>query len=131
MIGAISQQDLVHLERHCGSYTKEENRKWTPHILRATHEPSGNVLVMCDNALCHSGLEDVFLEEEFGLVHGAGGSWQGRSFSYLLVLSRWRAVFCRLLPGGIPSVPDQLASPTRFLFELALTHRTILEFATI
>ena len=34
-------------------------------MLRAAQEPYGNVLVVCDNAPCHSGLEDVFEEEEF------------------------------------------------------------------
>lgn len=65
VIGAISQRGLVHLEKRRGSYTKEESREWARQMLRAVHEPYENVLVVCDNAPCHAGLEDVFQEEEF------------------------------------------------------------------
>ena len=65
VIGAVSQRGLVYLERRRGAYRKEESREWTRRMLRAAQEPFGNVLVVCDNAPCHSGLEDVFQEEEF------------------------------------------------------------------
>ena len=65
VIGAISQRGLVYLERRRGSYTKEESREWTRRMLRAAQEPYDNVLVVCDNAPCHAGLEEVFMEEEF------------------------------------------------------------------
>lgn len=65
IIGGISQQGLVYLERRRGSYRRDDCCDWLRRMLRAVPEPLNNVVIVCDNAPVHSALETVFEEEEF------------------------------------------------------------------
>ena len=65
IIGAVSQTGLVYWERRRGSFKKEDCQEWMRSMLRAAHFPMENILVVCDNAPCHTGLETVLEEVEF------------------------------------------------------------------
>ena len=56
IIGAITQTGLVFWERRRGSYTKEECHEWTRRMLRAAGISMDQVVIVVDNAPCHSGL---------------------------------------------------------------------------
>lgn len=65
IIGAISQTGMVYWERRRGSFRKEDCKNWVRCMLRASQCPMGRLVLVCDNAPCHSGLEEVFEEDEF------------------------------------------------------------------
>lgn len=65
IVGGISQTGLVYWERRRGSYKKEACNAWMRELLRRVQEPMDRVVVVCDNAPVHAGLETVFEEEEF------------------------------------------------------------------
>lgn len=65
VIGAISQTGLVYWERRRGSFTKDDCKDWLRRMLRASGQAMERLAVVCDNAPCHTGLEEVMDEEEF------------------------------------------------------------------
>ena len=58
-IGAISQTGLVYWERWRGSYTKEVCHEWMQRMLRASGTPMEQIIVVVDNAPCHSDLVSI------------------------------------------------------------------------
>jgi len=67
MIGCISSMGLIYHEIQRGSLRKDSASEWVKRCLRrANNEIYGGVVVLVlDNAPCHSGIEDVLKEEEF------------------------------------------------------------------
>ena len=55
----ISQYGLEYWERRRGAFKKEDCHEWLRSLLRAVPHPAHNVVVVCDNAPCHSQLEEV------------------------------------------------------------------------
>ena len=76
IIGAISKEGLVYHERRRGCYLKETCFTWVRNMLRRVAEPMENIVVVCDNAPVHNGLESVFEEDEYE------GAWLLRAAPY-------------------------------------------------
>lgn len=66
IIGAISQTGLVFWERQRGSYTKDKCCEWLRRLLRSIPDEMASVVIVCDNAPVHAGLEDVVQDEFAG-----------------------------------------------------------------
>ena len=68
IIGAISQNGLEYWEKRRGSYKKEEAGNFVRRLI-ATLVGNGiqlhNIVIVCDNAPCHSNIEALLLEPEF------------------------------------------------------------------
>ena len=66
VIGAISNLGIVHYQLKRGSFKKENAQKWIKTCLRkAVKVHGGPVVLIVDNAPCHSGVEKVFQIKEF------------------------------------------------------------------
>jgi len=68
IIGAISQNGLEYWEKRRGNYKKEEAANFVRRLIRTlvgNGTPLINVVVICDNAPCHSNIEDLLQEPEF------------------------------------------------------------------
>lgn len=65
VIGAITQTGMLYWERRRGSFRKEECCEWLRRALRSCQEPLDRIVVVCDNAPVHRGLETVVEEPEF------------------------------------------------------------------
>ena len=66
VIGAISNLGIVHYELKRGSFKKENAQEWIKTCLRkAVKVHGGPVVLIVDNAPCHSGVEEVLQIEEF------------------------------------------------------------------
>lgn len=64
VIGGISSLGFIHYEVKRGSFKKENAAQWASTCLRlgmAKH--GGNVCLVIDNAPCHTGLEDILVDE--------------------------------------------------------------------
>lgn len=66
VIGCISNNGLIHHKIKRGSFKKEDVKEWTRECLRKANEiyERGVVLVI-DNAPCHTSIEEVVEEDEF------------------------------------------------------------------
>ena len=65
-IGAISSLGLIHYELRRGSFKKENAAEWVKTCLRvAISKHGGPVVLVVDNAPCHSQVEEVLQEREF------------------------------------------------------------------
>ncbi|MEL7309573.1 MAG: transposase [Pseudomonadota bacterium] len=65
MIGAISQMGIVQFDRKRGSFTKDLFAEWMRNLLQKVVDGgtlARNIVVVIDNAPCHSGIESVFAE---------------------------------------------------------------------
>lgn len=61
LIGCIGTQGLIHYEIRRGSFKKESLKEWFISCLNKCHEVYGSaVCIVCDNAPCHSTVEDIF-----------------------------------------------------------------------
>ena len=66
VIGCIGPHGLVYHKIQRGSFRKESAQSWMRECLRAVKRQYGGPVVMVvDNAPCHSNIEEVFSEEEF------------------------------------------------------------------
>ena len=66
VIGCIGLHGLVYHEIQRGSFRKESAQSWMRECLRVVKRQYGGPVVMVvDNAPCHSNIEEVFSEEEF------------------------------------------------------------------
>ena len=66
VIGCIGPHGLVYHEIQRGSFRKESAQSWMQECLRAAKRQYGGPVVMVvDNAPCHSNIEEVFNEKEF------------------------------------------------------------------
>ena len=66
VIGGISSLGVIHYEIRRGSFKKEQARAWVKECLRqARRKHCGPVVLVIDNAPCHSGIEEVLLDPEF------------------------------------------------------------------
>lgn len=66
VIGCISNAGPVHYEVRRGAFRNKQACEWMRHCLPAAREKYGGPIVMViDNAPCHTALEKVFQEEEF------------------------------------------------------------------
>ena len=66
MIGCIGSLGLIHHEIRRGSFTKELAKDWMRTAFRLAREKNASPIVMViDNAGCHSGIESILLEDEF------------------------------------------------------------------
>ena len=71
IIGAISQNGLYYWERRKGSYKKEEAADFVKRLIRVLVGDGinkQNLVIVCVNALSHSNIEVIFLEQEFNFV---------------------------------------------------------------
>ena len=68
IIGAISQNGLEYWEKRRGSYKKEEASNFVKRLIQ-TLVGNGillaNIVIICDNAPCHSNIESLLLDREF------------------------------------------------------------------
>ena len=65
-IGAISERGLLNVEIKRGSFTAELANLYIKTVFRKGHEVfSGPVVLVIDNAPCHSRVEQILSEEEF------------------------------------------------------------------
>ena len=70
MIGCMSNAGLLHYEIKRGAYKSDQACEWMRRCLRITRfKFDGTVVMVIDNAPCHSGLENVFKEPEFSDNH--------------------------------------------------------------
>ena len=71
IIGAISQNGLEYWEKRRGSYTKAEASDFVKRLI-TTMVGKGillnNIIIICDNAPCHSNIEDLLQEPEYNLA---------------------------------------------------------------
>ncbi|EGZ18027.1 hypothetical protein PHYSODRAFT_504225 [Phytophthora sojae] len=67
VIACISEDGLAYSEKRFGSYTSDECNKFIRRLLRHIGQttPLDNIVPVCDNAPCHTSIEEVFDEEEF------------------------------------------------------------------
>ena len=70
MIGCMSNAGLLHYEIKWGAFKSDQACEWMRRCLRITRfKFDGPVVMVIDNAPCHSGLENVFEEPEFSDNH--------------------------------------------------------------
>ena len=66
LLDVLVPTGLVYHEIQRGSFRKESTQSWMRECLRAAKRQYGGPVVMVvDNAPCHSNIEEVFSEEEF------------------------------------------------------------------
>lgn len=67
LIGAMTKDGLIQCQLRRGSYTGMDCKQWIRSLLNhlKVTTPIAQLTVVCDNAPCHSALEDVFHEEEY------------------------------------------------------------------
>lgn len=67
LIGAMTEEGIVHHKLHRGSFNKEECNQWLRTLLNKLKSTTQmtNLIIVCDNAPCHVALENVFTEEEY------------------------------------------------------------------
>ena len=70
MIGCMSNAGFLHYEIKRGAFKSDQACEWMRRCLRITRfKFDGPVVMVIDNAPCHSGLENVFEEPEFSDNH--------------------------------------------------------------
>ena len=66
VVGCIGSLGLIHYEVRRGSFKKDSAQEWVKSCLRIAREKYGRpVVLVLDNAPCHSQIEDILDEEEF------------------------------------------------------------------
>jgi len=65
IIAAICQTGIVYWEKRRGSYKKEDCADWFRAMLRTVSYDFDSIVIVCDNAPVHAGLETVISEYEF------------------------------------------------------------------
>lgn len=66
IIGAMDERGLISLTTKRGSFTKVACQIWIVELLQTLAESdTRNTVVICDNAPCHNGLEEVFTRTEY------------------------------------------------------------------
>ena len=67
ILEGISQHGIVYWERRRGSYKKEDCNECLRQVFRTITEPLKDIVVVCNNAPIHAGLESVVGEEFLGV----------------------------------------------------------------
>ena len=66
IIAAVSINGLIHLERKRGAFKNEDANSWLRRMLQSCQSRNlSNVVIVCDNAPCHSRFLEVTQEEAF------------------------------------------------------------------
>ena len=67
LIGAMTEMSIVYYETRRGSFNNEDCKQWLRTVLDSMKSKTimSNIVIVCDDAPCHTSLKEVMLEEPY------------------------------------------------------------------